>query len=329
MAKRFGNYILQDLIGEGGVARVYSAVRSGAMGFRKPVAIKKLSPAVASNEQVVQSIINEARVGAYLEHRNIAEVHEFDQVGETWFLAMELVRGLTVGQMLARSQSSTGLPPHLVAEIGMQVCDGLAYAHAAVDETDRSLRVIHRDLKPSNVMVTYGGVAKIMDFGIAKATSNLFLTAQGQTKGTPAYMSPEQVQGEKLDGRSDLFSLASLLAEAVTGERVFMGKKLAETMYMVLAADVTDVLGKVDDRAPELVPVLHRAWQRAVEDRYPDAGAMAADIRKARVAMSGNEQLGPWVQTLHLHGRAPDAPDEPLTLPDAAVEVLGKIPDPE
>ena len=329
MAKRFGNYILQDVIGEGGVARVYSAVRSGAMGFRKPVAIKQISPSVVSNEQVVQSIINEARVGSYLEHRNIAEVHEFDQVGETWYLAMELVRGLTVGQMLARSQSTSGLPPHLVAEIGVQVCDGLAYAHAAVDEMGRSLRIIHRDLKPSNVMVTYGGVAKVMDFGIAKATSNLFLTAQGQTKGTPAYMSPEQVQGQKLDGRSDLFSLASLLAEAVTGDRVFMGKKLAETMHLVLAADVNDPLGKVNDRAPALVPILYRAWKRAAEDRYPDAAEMGADLRRARVEMSGNEQLGPWVQTLHLHGGTPDAPDEPLTLPEAAVEVLGKLPDPE
>ena len=329
MGQRFGNYVLQEIIGEGGVARVYNAVRSGAMGFRKPVAIKQILPHVAQNEQVVQSLINEARVGSYLEHRNIAEVHEFDQVGETWYMAMELVRGLTVGQMLARSQPRSGLPPHLVTEIGVQVCDGLFYAHAACDELQRPLKLIHRDLKPSNVMVTYGGIAKIMDFGIAKATSNLFLTSHGQTKGTPAYMSPEQVQGDTLNSRSDQFSLASLLAEALTGDRVFSGKKMRETMYLVLAADMTEALARIRGIAPDLVPILARAWQRDPADRYPTAAEMAVDLRKVLAGMSGDEQLGPWVQHLHLHGAQPGDPDEPVTLPEGAFEPITRIIDPK
>jgi serine/threonine protein kinase len=329
MGQRFGNYVLQEIIGEGGVARVYNAVRAGAMGFRKPVAIKQILPHIAQDEQVVQSLINEARVGSYLEHRNIAEVHEFDQVDDTWFMVMELVRGLTIGQMLARSQPRGGLPPHLVTEIGIQVCDGLFYAHAACDELGRPLQLIHRDLKPSNVMVTYGGIAKIMDFGIAKATSNLFLTSHGQTKGTPAYMSPEQVQGETLDSRSDQFSLASLLAEAITGDRVFSGKKMRETMYLVLAADMTEALARIRDLAPLLVPVLARAWQRVPGDRYPTAAEMAVDLRKAFRGMSGDEQLGPWVQHLHLHGGQPSAPDDPVTLPEGAFEPITRIIDPK
>jgi serine/threonine protein kinase len=329
MGQRFGNYVLQEIIGEGGVARVYNAVRAGAMGFRKPVAIKQILPHVAQNAQVVQSLINEARVGSYLEHRNVAEVHEFDQVGETWYMAMELVRGLTIGQMLARSQPRGVLPPHLVVEIGVQVCDGLYYAHEVCDELGRPLQLIHRDLKPSNVMVTYGGIAKIMDFGIAKATSNLFLTSHGQTKGTPAYMSPEQVQGDTLDSRSDQFSLASLLAEALTGDRVFSGKKMRETMYLVLAADMTEALARIDDIAPELGPILARAWQRQPGDRYTSAAEMAVDLRKALTGMSGEEQLGPWVQHLHLHGAQSTDPDDPVTLPEGAFEPITRIVDRE
>jgi len=321
--QKLGPYTLVEQIGEGGVAQVYRAVRSGAMGFRKQVALKKVRARVAANDKVIQGLINEARVGGFLQHRNVAEVYEFDQEGRTFYLAMELVQGYTVGQILARTRPPTGLPPRLVGEIAAQMCDGLAYAHDERDDAGQPLRLVHRDLKPSNVMVNLKGVVKITDFGIAKATTNLYLTTVGSTKGTPAYMSPEQVQGLPLDGRSDLFSAATVVAEALTGKRAFDAKGLTRVMKLVLAAEVTEILERVTERAAPLAPILWRAWQPKPDERYADAAEMGADVRSVLDALEGEDDLGSWIRSLDLSKPAEIDPSaDPLTLPDGAVVIL-------
>ena len=323
---RFGAYVLDEPIGEGGAARVYRARRADTGA---PVAIKQILPEVARHELILQGMFNEAGVGRCLDHPNITRLHEFAEVQGTWYLAMELVDGLTIGQLMVRwgrvqGLPRAGLPPRAALEIGAQICDGLAYAHAARDDSRRPLKLVHRDLKPSNVMVARDGVVKVMDFGTAKATTNLELTLVGKTKGTPAYMSPEQVQGLPLDGRSDLFSVATLLAEMTTGQRVFPSRNVNETMHRVLHADVAAAREAVQERLPLLEPVVRRAWQWNPDDRYILAAEMAEDLRLALDALPGAGDLGEWVRSLQTeeHDSVELVTPPPLTLPEEAVEEL-------
>ncbi len=295
--RRFGKYLLIEILGKGANAHVFRAVQSGAMGFRKEVAVKQILPHVAGKESVLHGLINEARIAGYLRHRNVVEVYEFDKVDDTYYLAMEYVPGFPLSALIARSRRRmTPMPPRMVASIAAQMCDGLHCAHEACDENGRPLGMVHRDIKPGNVMLTFGGVVKVMDFGVVKAASNLFTTSSADvTKGTPIYMSPEQVRGHRLDRRSDLFSLGSVLAELVTGEVVFLDDDLMAVLHMVDRAEIDPVLAAVEERMPALVPVLRLALQRNADDRFPSAAEMGKAIRRACPDRADDEELGPWL----------------------------------
>ncbi len=293
---QFGKYELLEVLGEGGMARVYRAVRSGPMGFRKEVALKQILPHVAKEEKLVRALINEARLGGYLRHRNIVEVYEFDQVDDVFYIAMEYVAGCTLDRVLARVEHQGPLPPRIVADIAMQMCDGLQYAHTAVDDQGGPMQLVHRDLKPTNVMIQTDGTVKIMDFGIARAETNLFRTTTASvTKGTPVYMSPEQVRGDPLDHRSDLFTLGSVVAEMITGEVAFQGTQLYQVLQKVARADTTSVLEAVRERMPEMVPVLQRCYQPDPDARYQSAAAIREDIEALLPRLPGNERLETWL----------------------------------
>ena len=295
----FGRYQLLEKLGEGASASVYRGVRSGPMGFRKEVAIKQLRPHVAEGRKAIRALVNEARLGGFLRHANVVEVYEFDKVDDIYFIAMELVQGYALDKVIKRIPEQGAIPPRIVLQIAMQICKGLAYAHTAADDKDQPMNLVHRDLKPANVMLKRQGIVKIMDFGIARADTNLFLTQmEGTTKGTPSYMSPEQTVGDKddpLDHRSDLFSLASLMAEMITGEVAFKGDKVYEILNKIAHAETTAVLHKAEQRLPELVPVLERAFQRRPEKRYGSADEMGRDIAQVYRELPGDEQLGPWL----------------------------------
>ena len=294
--RQFGKYQLVEILGEGGMARVYRAVRAGPMGFRKEVALKQILPQVAREEKLIRALINEARLGGYLRHRNVVEVYEFDQVDDTFYIAMEFVRGHTLEDVLQLTPRRGLLPPRIVAQIALQICAGLDYAHGAVDEDDKPMNLVHRDLKPTNVMLERDGVVKIMDFGIARAETNLFKTSTAAvTKGTPVYMSPEQVEGKSLDCRSDLFSLASVTAQMVTGEVAFQGTQLYHVLQKVAQAEVSDVMAAVTARSPRLAPVLERAFQRDPQDRYATAAEMGQALTEIYDTLPGDEHLGPWL----------------------------------
>ena len=291
----FGKYTLLEVLGEGAMARVYRAIRSGPMGFQKEVALKLIHPQIASREKGLRALINEARMGGLLSHRNVVEIHEFDQVGDTFYIAMELVRGWSLSRVLARSATRGPLPRRIVAEIAAQICEGLAHAHGAKDPEGMRLDLVHRDLKPTNVMLAESGVVKLADFGIARAATNVIRTSAGITKGTPCYMSPEQVRGKALDGRSDLFSLASLTAEMITGQVVFQDIKIYRVLQQVAQADVRAVLEDVRTAMPEFVPILERGFQRMPGDRYVDAARMGRDIEDLHERLPGRERLRDWL----------------------------------
>jgi serine/threonine protein kinase len=220
--QRLGNYILLEELGGGGMATIYK----GHHAFLdRPVAIKELKSRFRRDSELQDRFQREARTAANLPHRNIVQVYDFWRDREHRYLVMELVEGLDAAVMLRRVGA---LPPYVALALVGQVCGGLAFAHAR--------GIIHRDLKPSNLLITREGVAKVGDFGIAHLMDTPGLTQPGQTLGTLAYMSPEQIRGERLTPASDVFSLGIVLYELLTGQRPF-AEDDAESVTAKIIAD--------------------------------------------------------------------------------------------
>ena len=218
ISTQFGQYLLSERIGVGGMAEIFKAKLLGVGGFERPMAVKQILPQYAADPDFIEMFIDEAKISVKLQHGNIVGVHELGRIDGTYFIAMEYVHGHNLSEVIAAA-SKRGLPlsvDHAVL-IGIEICKGLDYAHRRTDEQGQPLGVVHRDLSPGNVMISFDGAVKITDFGIAKARHKLGKTAIGAIKGTYGYMSPEQLAGHPVDSRSDLFSTGILLFELLTG----------------------------------------------------------------------------------------------------------------
>jgi serine/threonine protein kinase len=281
--ERLGRYTLIEKIGEGGMATVYRARLDGPMGFQKEVAIKVIRESmVEEDEEHVRSLINEARIGGLLKHPNIVEVYEFGEQDGNYYIAMELVHGVTLSDLLAARKDGKGdLPRSLIVDVAMQVAHGLAYAHSFVAADGTASHVVHRDLKPSNIMISQGGSVKIMDFGIAKSAAGLFdTTATGIAKGTPLYMSPEQLRGRRpLPTSSDLFSLGTIVYEMVTGELLFVGRTIPEIITRVLSMPLNEPVHKAERMLPGIGPILERMLDRDVARRESDPRVIEIELK--------------------------------------------------
>jgi len=298
----FGRYELIELVGEGAMAQVFRARRVGPVGFRKEVAIKRLRQgAVGQNEQMQEALFNEARNGGLLRHPGIVEIYEFDQADSAWYLAMEFVNGWTLEDVLWRAASNDiphpfasengapALSQRVVLDIARQIADALAHAHEATDEQGTPLRLVHRDLKPANVFIDRRGVVKLADFGLAKSRINVRQTTDAdRTKGSPLYMSPEQVAGGAVDGRSDLFALGSLIVEMATGCAPFEGDTVANTLVRVMDAQWPQAEALMAHHAPVLLPTVRRLLQKETAARYSSARALAHDL----AGIAGGRQTG-------------------------------------
>ena len=217
---KIGPYRVISTLGTGSMATVSLAEQAGPGGFRKKVALKVIQPKYSEEEEFIKLLMREATIGGMLRHHNIIQTLSFERYDNDYVLVLEYVEGKTLDQLMAGGP----LEPANALDTAIQICKGLAYAHSLRDDQGEALSVVHRDLKPGNVIRSKHGVVKIMDFGIARATASwAALTAQGVIRGTPSYMSPEQVLNSELDGRSDLFALGIVLYELVTGTRPFGG----------------------------------------------------------------------------------------------------------
>jgi eukaryotic-like serine/threonine-protein kinase len=308
----FGRYRLLNLLGEGGMAKVYRAVLSGPMGFEKEVALKRIDNKLTEDERVVRALINEARLGGQLRHKNIVEIYEFNQIAGNYFMAMEYVDGWTLDTVLRHCRRQGDLiPGSVVVEMLGSVCRGLEYAHTLIAKDGQALNLVHRDLKPGNIILSRDGDVKIMDFGIAKADTNLYkTTAADVTKGTPIYMSPEQVTGGTLDQRSDLFSMGSILHELVTLQVPFAGDNLLAIMHAILNADITEARRRVAKLEPALVSVLSKCMARDREERFQSAKDLGKGLREIRRELKPGPTLHEWLEDFVASLPAPTATGE-------------------
>jgi eukaryotic-like serine/threonine-protein kinase len=270
--KQIGKYQILDRVAVGGMAELFKAQLIGQLGFEKLVAIKKILPHLAGDQSFVEMFIDEARITAQLDHRNIVSVFELGTDADTPYIAMQYVDGLDVLALLREcARAQIRLSPDLAALIARDVLDALDYAHNAYDVHGRALSIVHRDISPGNVLLSWRGDVKLTDFGIARAAERRHKTEAGTLKGKYGYMSPEQVSGGDVDARSDLFSVGILLAEMVMARRLFTSTNDLDILLMVRDARL-DRLHKYAQEFPvELRVLTVRALQRRPEDRWQSA----------------------------------------------------------
>lgn len=286
------------MVASGGMAEVWEARLDGPVGFAKRVAIKRLMPSLSDDDQFVALFLDEARLMASLTHPHICQVLELGEKDESYWVAMEFLAGHTAYQLIRETlKRGWRLPIELGVLIARDTAEALAYAHAKTDESGQSLGIIHRDVSPQNVMVTYEGVVKLVDFGIAKAATRTVITETGQLRGKMAYMPPEQARGEPLDGRADQFSLGATLFELVTHTRLYGTLKEMDLFREVAAKD--EPLPRARSRAPELPEVLDEVLARTLErDREKRYGSMI-EVRDALSAfLNDNSHSLPTTESL-------------------------------
>ncbi|WP_225414213.1 serine/threonine-protein kinase [Stigmatella hybrida] len=279
--RRIGKYEILTRLSVGGMAELFLAFTSGPGGFRKFVALKQILPDVKTDE-FVKMFLDEARITAALTHANIGQVFDLGEEDGELYLAMDFLAGQNLDQLMkAADNRGEPLPPGFAARVIRDVCLALHYAHHFVDPTGRSVSVVHRDMSPRNVMVTYDGGVKVIDFGIAKAKGRLGRTAVGMVKGTGGYMSPEQVRGQPLDGRSDLFCAGVLLHEMLCGQRLFNAPGDAAMMLQIVEGELPSPR-QVNPEVPEaLSAVVMRALTREKPKRFATGREMAKAIEAA------------------------------------------------
>jgi serine/threonine protein kinase len=299
---QIGRYELIRRVAVGGMAEIFLARATGIEGFEKRVIIKRILPHLADSEEFVAMFLDEARLAATLHHANIAQVYDIGTDGQSYFFAMEYIEGKDVRHIRKElHRRHQDMPAEHAVSILLGVAAGLHAAHDRRGHNGEPLGLVHRDVSPSNVIVTFDGGVKLIDFGIAKAAQRQAHTRTGVMKGKSAYMSPEQWLGERIDRRSDVFSLGVLLFELTLGERLFKKGAEYETMRALVKGRPL-LAGRLPPAYPEqLERILHRALERHPEERYQTAQAFYLELeRYARNERLFHSQfaLAEWVQRM-------------------------------
>ena len=276
-SQKFGDYHLLEKIATGGMAEVWRARAYGMAGFEKILVIKKVLDSLSRDEEFRALFINEARISVNLLHVNIVQVFDLGEHEGTLFMAMEYVHGLDLARLVSRARKVGPFPIPLALFLISEVLKALQFAHERTDEDGEPLKVVHCDISPQNILVSYAGEVKITDFGISRVA----FEAEGLhevVRGKYAYMSPEQVEGEDLDARSDLFSLGIVLFELLTGHRLFKARTRDETLDRVRRAEVPSPRTYRPEISEDLEALLLRALTRRRADRYESAARMLDDL---------------------------------------------------
>ena len=281
MGRQFGNYEILRKLASGGMAEVFLAKHRGLGGFERLVCIKRILPHLSEQEDFIKMFQDEARIVANLIHPHIAQIYDIGQLDDTYYIAMEYVRGEALRRVyngeVARGRA---MPVEPAAHIAMGAASGLDFAHRQTSIDGRPMGIVHRDVSPQNVLVTYDGHVKLIDFGVAKAEGKLNETRSGVLKGKYSYMSPEQASGDPIDGRTDIFALGITIYEVTTGVRLFKRESEIETLHAVIECNVTAPGELVPGYDEELQEIVMRALAHDPDERFATAGDMERALER-------------------------------------------------
>jgi len=297
-----GRYRVVDEIGVGGMASVYLARVDGAGGFQKWVAIKRIHPHLTENDHVVRMFLDEARIAASISHPNVAQVFDLGQHDGTYWIAMEYLHGEPVREIFRlREQIGSPTDPRIVARIISDAAEGLHAAHELHAKDGRPLNLVHRDVSPHNLFVTYDGVVKVVDFGIAKVAGRPLQTRVGVIRGKLAYMSPEQAMCKALDRRTDVFALGVVAWELLTGRRLFRAANDLATVRNVIEGPIPTPRS-VHAAVPALLDdIVMHALDRDPERRIPTARELSRALQQFLVGTGqivGPQEVSAFVRSI-------------------------------
>ena len=324
----FGRYQLLEKIAAGGMAEVYKARMSGEEGFAKIVAIKRILPHMADNDDFITMFIDEAKLAAQLTHNNIIHIYDLGKEDAYHYIAMEYVEGKDLRSILKTStEKGYPLPVELALFVASKVANALDYAHRRMGLDGKELNLVHRDVSPQNVLISFEGDIKLCDFGIAKAATKVQQTQAGALKGKLQYMSPEQAWGKKVDRRTDIFSLGVVLYEMLTGERLFSGDTDLTILEQVRDARSESPSVKNPDVPKKVDQIVLKALAKNPQDRYQNASEMEKDINS--VLYSFQPAPGPADLAIFMHRLVEAAPVASDAQIDAAFAQVAAAPAPE
>jgi serine/threonine protein kinase len=298
--RSFGRYRLRGVLGEGGMGRLYVAEQTGPQGFAKIVALKRILPHLADSAQFRGLFLDEARVAARLGHPNIVTTYELGEVDGVYFMAMEYLAGEDLAAVLQKCGVAAPMPVEIAAFLAQQAASALHYAHQLRESGGQSTGLVHRDVNPSNIFVSYHGVAKLLDFGVVKAAESRTKTVPGAIKGKYGYCAPEQLMGEELDGRTDVFSLGVVLWECLAGRRLFDGPTDAGIIDAVRTEPIVPPSRHRAAVPPALDEIALHALERDRRRRYQSAAEMgeALELYLNQGRPPNPQSVGQWLETV-------------------------------
>jgi len=299
--RQLGRYEILTQLASGGMASVYIARAQGVAGFERLVAIKVLHPHLAYEQEFISMFLDEARLAAGIRHMNVVPTLDVsDSPGDGYFLVMEYIEGDHLGVLLGRAaKKGERLPRPFVCRVLVDTLQGLGAAHRLTDEHGTPLKLVHRDVSPHNILIGTDGIARLTDFGVAKADVRMASTRSGQFKGKLSYMAPEQASSNETDQRSDLFSVGIILWESLTGRRLFKGESNAATLNKLL----NDTIVKPSELWPDLAPfddVVMKALSRNPAGRFQTADEFgeALDDAAGRTGVAKTRDVAEVVRAL-------------------------------
>lgn len=280
--QRLGKYMLHRRIAVGGMGEIFYGKMAGIEGFEREVAIKKMLPHLSADRSFIDMIVKEAKLTVLLNHPNIVQVYDLAREGDEYYIAMEYVPGVNVGQMLELCyKNGISLPVEVAVFITSQVLKGLSYAHQLRDADGAPMNVLHRDITPQNILVTSEAWVKITDFGIAKARNEISTTSPGVIKGKLGYIAPEQLQAREATQSVDIFCAGILLWESLATRRLFKGRDEVDTFRLISECAVPALSTIRDDIDPKLEEVISHALAPTPESRFSSAEAFYNALNQA------------------------------------------------
>ena len=298
---QIGRFKVLAFLGHGGMAQIFRCQLSGIGGFDKTLLVKRIRPELLGKPEFVSMFLDEARLAARLSHPNIVQVYEVGEDNGVPYLAMELVRGPNLSQLVRKARKAERMNLPAALKVLADVCLGLEHAHEAKSDDGSPLGIVHRDVSPQNIAVSIDGMAKLLDFGVAKAEGRLSETRAGTLKGKLGFMAPEQLVGETIDRRADVFAIGVCLYSLVTGAMPFKGKDDIEVMRVRLTGEYPPASSLAPDLAPALEKIIQKAMAVSPDERYPSALALHEDLERYLATldpMPTTKSVARWVSAL-------------------------------